>query len=72
VKNPLHAVALKLGIAAALKAVDACRPGTGKLQPCGSVRRADLLRQLEVMDAQIAQLDQAVRKEAKRVRQRCG
>ncbi len=67
VKNQLHALALnqrlrlhgKLWTRAGLEQLQALA-----LPPYGAARRAELLRQLEEMDAQIAQLDEAVRKES--------
>jgi transposase len=67
VKNQLHALALNQGLRlrwklwtrsglAQLKALE--------LQPYAAARRADLLRQLEEMDGEIARLEAMVRKEA--------
>jgi transposase len=67
VKNQLHALALNQGLRLRWRLWT--RAGLEQLQalplpPYGAARRADLLRQLEEMDGEIAQLDTAVRKEA--------
>jgi transposase len=67
VKNQLHALALNQGLR--LRGKLWTRAGLEQLQalplpPYAAARRADLLRQLEEMDAQVEQLDQMVRKEA--------
>jgi transposase len=67
VKNQLHALALNQGLRLRWKLWT--RAGLQQLKalellPYGSARRADLLRQLEEMDAEIARLDKTVGKEA--------
>jgi transposase len=67
VKNQLHALALNQGLRLRWKLWT--RAGMEQLkalqlQPYGTARRADLLRQLEEMDGEIARLDETVRKEA--------
>lgn len=67
VKNQLHALALNQGLRLRWKLWT--RVGLEQLQalplpPYAAARRADLLRQLEEMDAQVERLDQMVRKEA--------
>lgn len=67
VKNQLHALALNQGLRLRWKLWS--REGLKQLRalpllPYASARRADLLRQLEEMEAEIARLDEAVRREA--------
>jgi transposase len=67
VKNQLHALALNQGLRLRWKLWT--EKGLEQLRalpllPYAAARRADLLRQLEEMDAEIARLDEAVRKEA--------
>jgi len=67
VKNQLHALAMNQGLRLrwqlwTAKGLEQLR--ALPLLPYAAARRADLLRQLEEMDAEIARLDQAVRKEA--------
>lgn len=67
VKNQLHALALNQGLRLRWKLWT--EKGLEQLRglellPYGAARRADLLRQLEEMDAEIGRLDQLVRKEA--------
>jgi len=67
VKNQLHALAINQGMR--LRWQLWTRGGRQQLEalellPYAAARRADLLRQLEEMDAEIERLDEAVRKEA--------
>jgi len=67
VKNQLHALAINQGLR--LRWQLWTRGGRQQLEalellPYAAARRADLLRQLEEMDSEIARLDEAVRKEA--------
>ena len=67
VKNQLHALALNQGLRLRWKLW--CREGLEQLRalpllPHAAARRADLLKQLEEMNAEIDRLDRAVRQEA--------
>ena len=67
VKNQLHALALNQGLRLrwqlwSKKGLEQLR--ALELLPYAAARRGDLLRQLEEMDGEIEQLDQAVRREA--------